>query len=157
MALMWLVFTIITILTGVFTHTGSKSARYVEIRPCSHAYLRAELIGKRCETSASMVKQKSFSNARTNLSGSYASVAFIYLFSGVHNLGYALPNLTFTPLRRFNRPLRWTGAMMLYVVEILPYSMRAKGISLFWLITGLAGAFNTYVNPIGLKAFGKDN
>ncbi|TVY83451.1 Lactose permease [Lachnellula suecica] len=44
MALMWLVFTIITILTGVFTHTGSKSA-------------------------------------------SYASVAFIYLYSGVHNLG----------------------------------------------------------------------
>jgi len=43
---------------------------------------------------------------------------------------------------------------MLYVVEILPYAMRAKGISLFWLITGLAGAFNTYVNPIGLKAFG---
>jgi len=44
---------------------------------------------------------------------------------------------------------------MLYVVEILPYTMRAKGISLFWLITGAAGAFNTYVNPIGLKAFGK--
>ena len=43
---------------------------------------------------------------------------------------------------------------MVYVVEILPYTMRAKGISLFWLITGLAGAFNTYVNPIGLKAFG---
>ena len=92
MALMWLVFTLITILTGYFTHTKSKSA-------------------------------------------SYASVAFIYLYSGVHNLG-------------------WTGAMMLYVVEILPYSMRAKGISLFWLITGLAGAFNTYVNPIGLKRFG---
>ena len=89
---MWLVFTIITILTGVFTYTHSKPA-------------------------------------------SYASVAFIYLYSGVHNLG-------------------WTGAMMLYVVEILPYSMRAKGISLFWLVTGAAGAFNTYVNPLGLKAFG---
>lgn len=89
---MWLVFTLITILTGVFTKTGSKSA-------------------------------------------SYASVAFIYLYSGVHNLG-------------------WTGAMMLYVVEILPYSIRAKGISLFWLIVGLAGAFNTYVNPIGLARFG---
>jgi MFS family permease len=92
MALMWLVFTLITILTGYFTHTKSKSA-------------------------------------------SYASVAFIYLYSGVHNLG-------------------WTGAMMVYVVEILPYTMRAKGISLFWLITGLAGAFNTYVNPIGLNRFG---
>lgn len=56
MALMWLVFTIITILTGVFTHTESKSA-------------------------------------------SYASVAFIYLFSGVHNLGYVLKfdfHLSFT-------------------------------------------------------------
>lgn len=82
MGLMWLVFTLITILTGVFTYTQSKPA-------------------------------------------SYAAVAFIYLYSGVHNLG-------------------WTGAMMLYVVEILPYSMRAKGISLFWLVTGLAGAFNTY-------------
>jgi MFS family permease len=92
MALMWLVFTIITILTGIFTHTHSKPA-------------------------------------------SYACVAFIYLYSGVHNLG-------------------WTGAMMLYVVEILPYTMRAKGISLFWLVTGLAGAFNTYVNPLGFKAFG---
>jgi hypothetical protein len=89
---MWLVFTLITILTGIFTHTESKAA-------------------------------------------SYATVAFIYLYSGVHNLG-------------------WTGASMLYVVEILPYSMRAKGISLFWFITGLAGAFNTYVNPLGFKAFG---
>lgn len=44
--------------------------------------------------------------------------------------------------------------MMLYVVEILPYTLRAKGISLFWFITGAAGAFNTYVNPIGLKRFG---
>jgi MFS family permease len=92
MGLMWLVFTLITILTGVFNHNKSKSA-------------------------------------------SYASVAFIYLYSGVHNLG-------------------WTGAMMVYVVEILPYSMRAKGISLFWFVTGAAGAFNTYVNPLGLSAFG---
>lgn len=92
MALMWLVFTILTILTGVFTYTNSA--------PCS-----------------------------------YAAVAFIYLYSGVHNLG-------------------WTGAMMVYIVEILPYSMRAKGISLFWLVTGLAGAFNTYVNPIGLDRYG---
>ena len=52
MGLMWLVFTLITITTGVFVETKSKPA-------------------------------------------SYATVAFIYLFSGVHNLG-------------------WTGAMMVY-------------------------------------------
>jgi len=44
--------------------------------------------------------------------------------------------------------------MMVYVVEILPYAIRAKGIALFWLFTGLAGAFNTYVNPLGIAAFG---
>jgi len=44
--------------------------------------------------------------------------------------------------------------MMVYVVEILPYSLRAKGIALFWLLTGLTGAFNTYVNPLGIQAFG---
>lgn len=43
--------------------------------------------------------------------------------------------------------------MMLYVIEVLPYSIRAKGIALFWFVTGAAGAFNTYVNPLGLDAF----
>lgn len=42
---------------------------------------------------------------------------------------------------------------MVYVVEVLPYTLRAKGIALFWLLTGAAGAFNTYVNPLGLEAF----
>ncbi len=47
MALMWIVFTLITILTGVFT----------ESNPHNH-------------------------------SAAFASVAFIYLYSGVHNLGW---------------------------------------------------------------------
>ncbi|KUI63545.1 Lactose permease [Cytospora mali] len=64
-----------------------------------------------------------------------ATVAFIYLYSGVHNIG-------------------WTGAMIVYVVEILPYGLRAKGMALFWLLTGACGAFNTYVNPLGMDAFG---
>lgn len=42
---------------------------------------------------------------------------------------------------------------MVYVVEVLPCTLRAKGIALFWLLTGAAGAFNTYVNPLGLDAF----
>jgi len=70
-----------------------------------------------------------------NVHAGYVTVAFIYLYNGAHNLG-------------------WTGASMLYVVEVLPYAMRAKGIALFWLVTGAAGAFNTYVNPLGLAAFG---
>ena len=40
-----------------------------------------------------------------------------------------------------------------YIVEVLPYSLRAKGISLYWLFAAAAGAFNTYVNPLGIDAF----
>lgn len=36
--------------------------------------------------------------------------------------------------------------MMVYVVEKLPYSLRAKGIALYWLATGAAGAFNTVID-----------
>ena len=42
---------------------------------------------------------------------------------------------------------------MVYVTEVLPYTLRAKGIALFWLVTGMAGAFNTYVNPLGTQTF----
>lgn len=41
----------------------------------------------------------------------------------------------------------------LTVVEILPYTLRAKGMALFWLLTGACGAFNNYVNPLGIDAF----
>lgn len=36
----------------------------------------------------------------------------------------------------------------------MPYTLRAKGMALFWLLTGATGAFNTYVNPLGIAAFG---
>ncbi|KAK1993854.1 sugar transporter [Colletotrichum falcatum] len=68
-----------------------------------------------------------------NRRASFTTVAFIYLYSGVHNLG-------------------WTGAQMLYIVEILPYTIRAKGMAMFSLVAGICGAFNTYVNPLGIAA-----
>jgi MFS family permease len=38
-----------------------------------------------------------------------------------------------------------------YTVEILPYKIRAKGLTLCFCFTALSGVFNQYVNPIGLK------
>lgn len=38
------------------------------------------------------------------------------------------------------------------VVEILPYTIRAKGMAMFSLVAGICGAFNTYVNPLGIAA-----
>ncbi|EFQ25934.1 sugar transporter [Colletotrichum graminicola] len=68
-----------------------------------------------------------------NRHASFTTVAFIYLYSGVHNLG-------------------WKGAQMLYIVEILPYTIRAKGMAMFSLVAGICGAFSTYVNPLGIAA-----
>lgn len=44
----------------------------------------------------------------------------------------------------------WPGLTVGYSSEILPYGIRAKGLSLCLGITALSGVLNQYVNPIGL-------
>lgn len=48
--------------------------------------------------------------------------------------------------------LAWPGLTVSYTVEILPYSIRAKGLMLCFCFTSLSGVFNQYVNPLGLQA-----
>jgi predicted MFS family arabinose efflux permease len=48
----------------------------------------------------------------------------------------------------------WPGLTVSYTVEILPFKIRAKGLTLCFIGTSLAGIFNQYVNPIGLEALG---
>lgn len=50
--------------------------------------------------------------------------------------------------------LAWPGLTVSYTVEILPYKIRAKGLTLCFCFTALSGVFNQYVNPIGLKNLG---
>ncbi|TFK46860.1 general substrate transporter [Heliocybe sulcata] len=63
----------------------------------------------------------------------HAVIAFIFLF-------YAFYDLAFTPL------------IVSYTVEILPYSLRAKGFNIFNFTISLALIFNQYVNPVALDA-----
>lgn len=44
----------------------------------------------------------------------------------------------------------WPGLTVSYTVEILPFNIRAKGLTLCFCFTALSGVFNQYVNPIGL-------
>jgi MFS family permease len=60
-----------------------------------------------------------------------AVLAMIFLFYGVAGLA-------------------WPGLTVSYTVEILPYHIRAKGLTLCFVFTALSGIFNQYVNPIGL-------
>jgi MFS family permease len=47
--------------------------------------------------------------------------------------------------------LAWPGLTVSYTVEILPYKIRAKGLTLCFCFTALSGVFNQYVNPIGIE------
>ncbi|KAK2776547.1 hypothetical protein FQN52_003444 [Onygenales sp. PD_12] len=46
----------------------------------------------------------------------------------------------------------WSGLLVGYGVEILPYRIRAKGMTIMFLAIDLALFFNSYVNPIALAA-----
>ena len=68
-------------------------------------------------------------------SAAHAVVAFIFLF-------YASYDIAFTPL------------IVSYSLEILPYSLRAKGLTIFSFVISLALIFNQYVNPVALGKIG---
>lgn len=44
----------------------------------------------------------------------------------------------------------WSGLLVGYGVEILPYKIRAKGLTVLFLAVDLALFFNSYVNPVAL-------
>ncbi|KAL2818715.1 general substrate transporter [Aspergillus cavernicola] len=73
-----------------------------------------------------------FSESHIKAAGS-ASVAMLFLFFGSYAIAY-------TPLS------------IAYPVEILPFHLRAKGLSLCLTVVFAAGFFNQYVNPIAFAA-----
>ncbi|KXS95683.1 hypothetical protein AC578_830 [Pseudocercospora eumusae] len=48
--------------------------------------------------------------------------------------------------------MAWSGMLVGYGAEILPYNLRAKGLTLMFLMVDIALFFNQYVNPIALDA-----
>lgn len=58
-------------------------------------------------------------------------LAMIFLYNVVFNMG-------------------WGALQVTYVVEILPFNLRAKGLVLYNLFVALALIFNQYANPVGV-------
>jgi MFS family permease len=48
--------------------------------------------------------------------------------------------------------ISWSGPLVAYTVEIMPYKLRAKGLMSMNYFVQAALVFNQYVNPIGLGA-----
>jgi hypothetical protein len=61
------------------------------------------------------------------------SIPFLYIY-------FAFYALAFTPL-----PIAYT-------VEILPFTIRSKGMALFTSVATLGNSFNQFVNPVALQA-----
>ncbi|KAH7401262.1 general substrate transporter [Pyrenochaeta sp. MPI-SDFR-AT-0127] len=70
-----------------------------------------------------------------NSSAGSAVLAMIFLFYGAAGIA-------------------WPGLTVAYTVEILPFRIRAKGLTLCFVFTSLSGIFNQYVNPIGIETLG---
>lgn len=70
--------------------------------------------------------------SNTNINGSRAAIAFIYLFGITYSFAY-------TPLQ------------VLYPAECLPFETRAKGMGMYNLFVNIAAFFNTFAIPIALE------
>lgn len=70
-----------------------------------------------------------------DLKASHAVLALVFIYSPAYNLGYNA--LTYT-----------------FLVELFPFAVRSRGITIFQLFGRLAGFFNQYVNPIGIQNAG---
>ncbi|ETS78620.1 hypothetical protein PFICI_10682 [Pestalotiopsis fici W106-1] len=77
------------------------------------------------------------------LSGAYDSY-------GVPSIGLAVIPFLFVFFGFYD--VAWTPLANMYSVEILPFSLRAKGQAIYNIVQGCANAFNQWVNPIVLDA-----
>ncbi|KAI3329237.1 general substrate transporter [Xylariaceae sp. AK1471] len=51
--------------------------------------------------------------------------------------------------------IAWSGLLVGYAIEILPYKLRAKGLMILNLTIQVALLLNEYANPVAFKAFGE--
>lgn len=71
-----------------------------------------------------------------------------YAIDGSHGAANAVIAMIFLYYLCYNTA--WSGLLVGYTVEILPYNIRAKGMTIMFLCVDLALFFNQYVNPIAL-------
>jgi len=73
-----------------------------------------------------------FSEKGANEGPSIAVIAMIFLYYTMYNLA-------------------WSGLLVGYSVEILPFEIRARGMAVMFFFVNLALFFNNYVNPVAMK------
>jgi hypothetical protein len=75
-----------------------------------------------------------------------------YSTKNIIAVGYV--NIVFVWLHGVAYSLAWSGLLVAYTVEILPYKLRAKGVFIMNLSVQVALTINNYVNPIPITKGG---
>jgi hypothetical protein len=70
------------------------------------------------------------------------------------SIGIGYVNIVFVWLHGVSYSLAWSGLLVAYTVEILPYKLRAKGVFIMNLAVQVALTINNYVNPIPISKGG---
>jgi hypothetical protein len=65
----------------------------------------------------------------------YAMIFFVWLFGFMYSIA-------------------WSGLLVAYAIEILPYKLRAKGLMVLNISIQAALTLNVYANPVAFDAFG---
>ncbi|KAJ5552184.1 hypothetical protein N7494_001562 [Penicillium frequentans] len=74
----------------------------------------------------------------------------VYEKTGDHSAGSAVIAMIF--LFYGAAGFAWPGLTVAYTAEILPFNIRAKGLTVAMAVTAASSVFNQYVNPIGLES-----
>lgn len=109
------------------------------------AALSVDKVGRRVLLLWSTIGMTVCFSVATALSGEFAKHGQKGVATGV---------LAFIFLFFFHYDIAFTPLVFAYPVEILPYAMRNKGMTVVWFSVCIAIIFNLFVNPIGLESIG---
>ncbi|VUC30169.1 unnamed protein product [Clonostachys rosea] len=90
--------------------------------------------------------------------GMIISYAFVMGFSAAFaqsaKTGFGLAVVPFLFFFFGSYDIAWTTLNYSYVAEIMPFSLRTKGLAIYLCVQQLGNTFNQFVNPIALEAIG---
>lgn len=97
----------------------------------------------------------------TSTGGMCAVLLFWTLCAGLYQQhgspGADKAMIFFIWLFQFFYSVAWSGLLVAYAIELLPYKLRAKGLMVLNMCIQAALCLNTYANPVAFEGFGDRN
>ncbi|CAI7567061.1 unnamed protein product [Penicillium glandicola] len=126
------VLTINLVLSAVNVVSATGICFWVDYFGRRKLFLTSSISMLLCFVSTTIALARFADGPANNDTAAHAVIAFIFLYYIAYNIGFS-------------------GMLVSYSSEILPYRLRAKGLTLMFFCVDLSLWFNQYVNPIALE------